>query len=150
MQKKIILTGIILIMAGSLFAGSKIWHEDFDEAAAMAKKENKPMLLNFSGSDWCVWCKRLNDEVFTKEPFVEYADSSLILISLDFPRFKSQEEALRLRNRKLAERFGIRGFPTVILLDAGGDLIARTGYREGGAGAYVTHLKALIGTGPEE
>ena len=139
----------MLMVAVSVFAENKAWHDDFEIAAALAKKENKPMLLNFSGSDWCTWCKRLSKEVFTKDEFLEYAGSDLVLVLLDFPKFQAQDEKIKAQNNALAQKYGIRGFPTVILLDSGGKLVAQTGYQAGGAASYVTYLKKLLAV-PEE
>jgi protein disulfide-isomerase len=120
------------------------WLSDFDRARAMAEEEGVPILINFSGSDWCGWCMRLEDEVFTQQPFLDFAEESLILFVADFPRQKQLPEKTAIQNQNLARKFGIRGLPTILLVNAEGEEIARTGYQRGGAETYVRHLKTLI------
>jgi protein disulfide-isomerase len=127
--------------------GKVAWLTDFEEAKDLAGRKNLPILVNFSGSDWCGWCMKLSNEVFTQSAFLKYADENLVLFLADFPRQKKQDEAIRSQNEKLARRFGLRGFPTVLILDARGNELARTGYQYGGAEKYVEHLKGLIASG---
>lgn len=120
------------------------WETDFEKAQERAKAEGKPMLLDFTGSDWCGWCIKLDEEVFSKSDFKRYADDNLILVELDFPAKKKQSKRVAEQNRNLQERFGVRGYPTIILLDSEGQEIARTGYKKGGAKKYVEHLESLL------
>ena len=138
------LTGLLFLLSGLASFGAEGWMTDFEAAQAKAAEIEKPMLLDFSGSDWCGWCIKLDKEVFSKEAFQEYAESELVLVELDFPRSKPQSEELKAQNQALAEKYGVRGFPTIILLSPEGELIARTGYRRGGAEAYVAHLKEAL------
>ncbi len=121
-----------------------IWLTDYEKAIAAAKEKDLPVLINFSGSDWCIWCIKLMEEVFEKEEFVEYAEENLVLLNLDFPRESDQSKEVQAANQALAERFGIEGFPTVILLNSKEEIIGQTGYREGGPEAYVDHLKKML------
>lgn len=120
------------------------WLTSFSEAKQEATKRKVPILADFSGSDWCGWCIKLDKEVFSKPEFAEYASKHLVLLLVDFPRKKPQDAGLKKQNQKLSDQFGIEGFPTVILLNAEGNVIARTGYQPGGAEAYVKHLQKLI------
>lgn len=124
--------------------GSANWLTDFEAAQSVAKSEGKPLLLDFTGSDWCIWCIRLKDEVFTREAFTDYADAEVVLVELDFPRKKEQSDEVKAQNAALAKKYGVRGFPTIVLLSPEGDLIGKTGYRKGGPEAYVEHLKELL------
>ena len=141
------LTAVAVFLAfsagASLFAGDT-WLTDFEAAREKAAEEEKPMLLDFNGSDWCGWCIKLKKEVFSQEAFQSYADEELILVDLDFPRNKPQSDELKAQNAALAEKYGVRGFPTIILLSPEGEIIAKTGYRPGGAEAYVEHLQELL------
>jgi protein disulfide-isomerase len=111
----------------------------------MAKAENKHLLIDFSGSDWCGWCIRLDNEVFSQAAFKEYADENLILMLADFPRDKSnQSAALQKQNDELLKEYGVRGFPTVFILDPDGNTIDKTGYQEGGPESYVDYIKKVI------
>jgi protein disulfide-isomerase len=123
--------------------GSK-WMTSLDEAKASSVSRKVPILVNFSGSDWCMWCIRLDKEVFSTKTFKDYADQNLVLLSIDFPRTKTQSDALRAQGEALASQFKIEGLPTVILMDATGRELARTGYQAGGAAGYVDHLKGLL------
>src|SRR3989339_576822 len=92
------------------------WKENLDEALKTAQLENKTVLVNFTGSDWCIWCKRLNEEVFSKPEFAEYAEKNLVLVRIDFPRDKEQTQATKYYNQQLAAQFKIEGYPTIVLL----------------------------------
>jgi protein disulfide-isomerase len=121
------------------------WITDYEKAMEMAKAENKHILINFSGSDWCGWCIRLDKEVLSQQAFKDFADENLVLMLADFPRDKSkQSDALKKQNEKLAEKYGVRGFPTVFILDPEGNVIDKTGYQEGGAEAYVDYISKVI------
>ncbi len=121
------------------------WEDDFAKALERAQKENKHVLVDFSGSDWCGWCMKLDEEVFSKKAFKDYAKDNLVLVLLDFPRRKELPKKTREQNEELLKKYGVRGFPTVLILSPKGEEIARTGYKPGGAEAYVEHLKKLIG-----
>lgn len=120
------------------------WLENYAEALAAAKQLKRPVLIDFTGSDWCGWCIKLDREVFSQKAFIKYAKRDLVLLKLDFPQRKKLSEALQKQNMELAKKFGIRGFPTIVIVDAEGKEIARTGYQRGGAKNYVDHLKDLL------
>lgn len=121
------------------------WSTDFEKAQARAKEEGKYMLVDFSGSDWCGWCVKLDKEVFSMNAFKNYAKENLVLVLADFPRDKSKQSAeLQKQNKALAEKFGIQGFPTVYILDPNGKPIDKTGYQAGGPEAYVEYIKKAI------
>jgi thioredoxin-related protein/predicted negative regulator of RcsB-dependent stress response len=119
------------------------WLTNMEIAMAQAKKENKDILIDFTGSDWCGWCKKLDAEVFTKPAFKKQAPEMFVLVKLDFPQTIPQPENIKEYNRKWMEKFGVRGFPTIILTDAEGNRYAQTGYQQGGAEKYIAHLKEI-------
>ncbi len=124
------------------------WITDFELATATAKQENRYVLLDFTGSDWCPPCKAVRAEVLTQKEFVDYANKHLVPVMVDFPRYKEQSEAQQDQNSKLAERFGIRAFPTFILLDPQGKEVARhMGYFAGGPERFVQFLDAEVKSG---
>jgi protein disulfide-isomerase len=132
------------IMASMVCARAELnWLTDFEAAAAKGKSDNKLVLLNFTGSDWCGWCKRLNAEVFSKPQFQEYAAKNLVLVELDFPRFKQQSDAVKKQNGQLASKYQIEGFPTVVVLNAAGKVVGELGYMQGGADAFIAALEQL-------
>ncbi|HQB49632.1 MAG TPA: thioredoxin family protein [Candidatus Cloacimonas sp.] len=120
------------------------WLTDWDQAIAVAKKQKLPILVDFTGSDWCIWCKKLDSEVFSKEEFINYAKKNLVLLKLDFPHGIPQSDAMKAANKKKMNEFNIEGFPTIVLVNAEGKEIARTGYRPGGAESYINHLQDLL------
>jgi len=141
----LVVLGLAVGMLGSLRASAGEWETDFAKASEAAKKDGKPMLLDFTGSDWCGWCMKLDKEVFKKSEFKDYAKQSLILVQLDFPHQKPQSKKLKEQNAALAKKYEIKGYPTIILLSSEGELVGQTGYQPGGAEKYVEHLKSLLG-----
>jgi len=129
------------------FVGREIWSTDFAAAKSQAASEGKDILMDFTGSDWCEWCIRLNDEVFRHAEFAQYAKENFVLLELDFPQDKSKLLAETMaQNSELQTRFGIQGFPTILLADAEGRPYAQTGYQQGGPEGFVKHLGELKGT----
>jgi len=120
------------------------WLTDYQKACSLAKKHNRPILIDFTGSDWCGWCIKLKKEVFDKKAFKKYAGKNLILLEIDFPQKKAQSSKLKKQNKALSEKYQVRGYPTIILTDYQGNKIAQTGYREGGEKKYVQHLEDLL------
>ncbi|MBN2651926.1 MAG: thioredoxin family protein [Spirochaetales bacterium] len=117
------------------------WIDDFQVAVEKAQSENKNILINFTGSDWCKWCKNLWSEVFSKEKFKEYAEENLVLLYLDFPRYNKISSKLEKQNDFLFNTFPVRGYPTVFLLEPNLNLLLITGYKSGGPSNYVKHLE---------
>lgn len=117
---------------------------DFKLAQEIARETKRPILLIFSGSDWCGWCVRLDKEVFSTAAFKNWAEKNLVCVLLDFPRRKPQSAELKKQNRALQAKYGVRGFPTVYLVKADGSVIGRTGYVKGGPQKYILNLKAMM------
>ncbi len=139
---KILVTiGMLLL---TLNVQAKSWETDFEKASEEAKESGKYILLDFSGSDWCGWCIKLEKEVFKKNDFKKYADDNLVCVLIDFPNKKRLSKKEKAQNAELAKRFGVRGYPTVIVLDSNGELAGRTGYQKGGPENYVSHLTEII------
>ncbi len=124
-------------------ASKQGWLTDLKAAQADAKAQNKILLVDFTGSDWCGWCIKLDKEVFSKPEFKEYADKNLILLEVDFPRSTNFAEAERRQNEKLAQVHGIQGFPTVVVLDSEGRRLGTLGYTAGGPAAFIAELERL-------
>jgi thioredoxin-related protein len=120
------------------------WLTNYQQAQALSKKTGKPILMDFTGSDWCGWCIRLEDEVFSKSEFKKYAEKNVILLELDFPQRKAIDPKTKEQNEMLAKMYGVRGFPTILLTDHNGKVIAQTGYQQGGPKAYIKHIKDLL------
>jgi len=120
------------------------WLTDFNKAKKEASEKKLPILADFSGSDWCGWCIKLNKEVFSQKEFKAFAKDRVVLFLADFPRDKKLSAEVKAQNEQLQQTYGVKGFPTVLLLDADGKVIARTGYRRGGAAVYVDYLEKLL------
>lgn len=132
---------VALLSLGSVHAAETVWLTDYEKAARQAAEEKKPMVLNFTGSDWCGWCIRLDKEVFSQKEFVDYAKENVVLVKLDFPRTKPQSAEEKKQNEALASKFGIEGFPTIVVLDAKGKQIGQLGYERGGAAKWIQSLE---------
>ena len=92
------------------------WYNDLSKAVPISVKEKKPIMLFFTGSDWCGWCMRLKKEVFNHEEFKIWTDENIILVELDFPRRKKIDPKILNQNRELARIFGVSGYPTCWLV----------------------------------
>ena len=120
------------------------WETDLEVAKKRAKDEDKVILADFTGSDWCGWCIKLKKEVFDKPEFKEYAKKHLVMLELDFPHEKRLPAKEKEQNEKLSQEFKVEGFPTILLMNAKGKEVGRTGYQDGGPEKYVEHLKGLL------
>ena len=131
-----------LSAASSTQAGPE-WLTDYKKAQQEAKTNNRLLLVDFTGSDWCGWCIKLNKEVFSQTEFKDYANKNLVLMEVDFPRAKAQASSLKKQNQELAQQYQIQGFPTVVVLNGDGQKIGELGYMEGGAATFIAELEKL-------
>lgn len=132
----------VFIFASRAVAGDAQWTVDYEKALTKAKEQNKHVLLDFTGSDWCYFCKELQKHVFTKNEFKEFAGKKLILVELDFPSRKEQPEEIKKRNRKLASQYKIEGYPTIVLLNSEGkEVFRKVGYAGTKAEDYIAELR---------
>jgi thioredoxin-related protein len=124
-------------------AGGSDWMTDLPKAQAQAKAENKMVLIDFTGSDWCGWCIKLDKEVFSTPEFKKYAKDNLVLVEIDFPRRKEQSAETKKANAELAKKYKVRGYPTIIVLDGEGKQIGELGYMAGGPKVFTAELDKL-------
>ena len=143
MKKLLLLCGLLAFTSALSAAEDVAWTTDYKAALAQAKAQNRHVFLFFTGSDWCSWCKRLNREILSTDEFKDYAAKKLILVELDFPRGKPQSNDVKEQNAKLADRFKIEGYPTVIVLNSSGKKIGELGYQEGGPSPFVEALSKM-------
>jgi protein disulfide-isomerase len=134
----------LTILASAAFAAAG-WGDNYEKAVAQAKAENKMVLLDFTGSDWCGWCIKLDEEVFSKQEFKDYAKDNLVLMEVDFPNAKPQSKELKEQNAKLQKEHGVRGYPTIIVLNPAGEKVGQLGYMKGGPEVFIAKLKELKG-----
>ena len=148
MKTHLCLGFVLALFVTSVFAAPQSdpvkWLDDFVAAKAEAKKSNKPILANFTGSDWCPWCIKLEKEILSQKAFEDYASANLVLFIADFPRHKELPATVQKQNDELQGKYNIPGFPTVLLLDADGKVLGRTGYNRGGVEPFVSELKDLL------
>src|SRR5947209_2105501 len=98
-MKKIATLMLVCWSALSAIAGEKVqWLTDLPKAQAKAKAEHKLVMMDFTGTDWCPWCIKLNKEVFSTPEFSEFAAKNLVLVEVDFPRRKVQSNELKAAN----------------------------------------------------
>jgi protein disulfide-isomerase len=119
------------------------WMTDYSAALARAKEEQKKVFLFFTGSDWCGWCMRLEREILKLPAFTAYAKENLVLVKLDFPRGFRLPAAEAAQNQQLSKQYGVRGYPTVVVLDPAGRQVGQLGYQAGGPGPFIQQLNAM-------
>ncbi|MCO6493650.1 MAG: thioredoxin family protein [Phaeodactylibacter sp.] len=108
-----LLLAAFAIAQGKYTAENEGWLVDIDQAYALSQKTGKPIMANFTGSDWCGWCKKLTANVFSQPEFKKWANKNVILLELDFPRRKQIPDEIRQQNYSLQQAFQVRGYPTV-------------------------------------
>ncbi len=144
MKKIISLLVAALFLACAPRPGQAVeWRTDLPQAAADASENQRLLLLNFSGSDWCGWCKKLDAEVFSQPAYQTFAAAHLVSVIADFPQAKPQEEALRIQNERLQQFFQVEGFPTLLLFSPEGELIGQLGYQPGGPEAFIQAIQQV-------
>lgn len=145
----IILCTVVLMQCCLLCAaeskGAIRWLTNYEEAVKQARSASQPMVLFFTGSDWCGWCNKLDEEVFDTKDFADSAGNKFIFVKLDFPLYSAQDPQLKAQNKQLQQKFDVRSYPTVILFDAQqNQQIGITGYRAGGGKQYGAHLSKML------
>jgi thioredoxin-related protein len=140
---------IVVLMSGCVWlqtqAADLTWLTDLPKAQAEAKAENKLVLMDFTGSDWCPWCIKLDKETLSQPEFADYAKKNLVLMLLDFPREKPQSDELKKANADLQKKYSVDGFPTLIAIKPDGTVVmTQVGYLEGGPKALIEKLDAAL------
>ena len=126
-------------------AGGEDWMTDFEAAKKQAEKENKVILADFTGSDWCPPCMALNKKVLTTQAFKKFAAEKFVLVEIDFPRAKKQSPELKKANQELQEKYKIEGFPTIMILDSKGNKIEEfVGYGGEDAEKFIAKLQKVL------
>jgi protein disulfide-isomerase len=157
-MKSILLSAFALITFVSFSQKEALtWHNDLQKAVSISQKEKKPMMLFFTGSDWCGWCHKLQKEVFYQEEFVKWAKDNVVLVEVDFPSskgeaYKKQTDEIRQQNNLLQQQFSVRGYPTIWFVKPEktkeGKLnlaqLGQTGYVAGGAQNWINGANAFI------
>jgi protein disulfide-isomerase len=123
-------------------AADLAWLTNLEKAQERAKADKKAVLINFTGSDWCGFCIKLDKDVFATKDFADYAQDNLVLVKADFPRKTQLPDDLKKANAKLKDRYEVKGFPTLVMVDGDGRLLGKkVGYGGGGAKAVIDEFK---------
>ena len=146
-MRLIISTVSLLLFLSSYSQESNIWITDYEQAIDLSKKKNVPILISFSGSDWCRPCMLLSKTIFETNRFHSFAKDSLVLLNIDFPRRKkntpSKDEMIK--RETLAEKYNKNGsFPLVIIINQEGSVLGETGYKKITVNEYINHIKTLM------
>ena len=144
MRKTLLAAAALAALAAGAKTSTPVgWTDDYDAALKKAAAERKFLVADFSGSDWCGWCKRLDREVFDTEMFRKEATNRFVLLMIDTPMNKSLlSDKAKTQNPALVKKYAIRGFPTVLMLDQNGKVVHQTGYQAGGPVPYLEMLNA--------
>ena len=142
-MKKIVAGLLVTLGLLQVSASELNWMTDLPKAQAKAKAEKKLVMMDFTGSDWCGWCIKLDKEVFSTPEFTEYAKKNLVLVEVDFPNKKKQSPELKKANAELQKKYRIEGYPTIIVLNGEGKKIGELGYMKGGPKAFTAELEKL-------
>lgn len=151
-MKKIYLIAVFFLGLVVTQAQELKWHTDVKEAIAIGNKERKPLLLFFTGSDWCGWCIRLQKEVLLTPEFTKWAKEKVVLVELDYPRSVPQTQEVKRQNYELQNAFGVQGYPTVYFATAStredGKInfqgLGKTGYVPGGPVAWLEVANGIL------
>jgi protein disulfide-isomerase len=138
-----------LALAAIAFATTSVfakpgWEDDFDKGLAKAKTEKKVALVDFTGSDWCGWCIKLDKEIFSQSKFQDYAKDKLVLVEVDFPRSKPLPKEKQEKHDALMKKYKVEGFPTVLVFNAEGKQVGELGYTKGGPDAFIAELEKVL------
>ncbi|WP_333878345.1 thioredoxin family protein [Flavobacterium sp.] len=150
-MKKFALTLFLVLGSLTIQAQELKWETDINKAMEISKKSKKPLMLFFTGSDWCGWCIRLQKEVLKTPEFAKWANKNVVLVELDFPRRSPQQPELQKQNQELQQIFGIQGFPTVWFAKASKkdgkinfEQLGSTGYVAGGPAAWLSGADQIL------
>ena len=130
---------------------NNVWYDDLEVASKIAYKTNKPIMLFFTGSDWCIWCTRLQQQVFEQEAFKTWASENVILVELDFPNKKVLPAKIKEQNQMLQKQFAVQGYPTCWFVEVvkNGDAftlkkLGQTGYMQGGPEPWIANANTFF------
>ena len=153
-MKKIFIALLLVAGSFSVQAQDIFWETNLNKAAEVAMKQNKPLLMFFTGSDWCGWCIRLQNEVLKTPEFAAWAQKNVVLVELDFPRRSPQAPDIQQQNAQLQQMFEVRGYPTIWLAtpskkDGKMNLgkLGSTGYVAGGPSKWLEGANQILANG---
>ena len=150
-MKKTLLTLLFILGSYAVEAQELVWNNNLKNAIEVSKKTKKPLLLFFTGSDWCGWCIRLQTEVFKTPEFVKWANENVVLVELDFPRRTVLAPEITEQNNQLQQFFAVQGYPTVWFVNASNsdgkvniEKLGNTGYLAGGPKVWLETANGIL------
>ncbi|WP_213357451.1 disulfide reductase DsbH [Chlamydiifrater phoenicopteri] len=115
--------------------------ESLKEATEASQRDRKPICLFFTGSDWCIWCIRMEKQIMSTPEFANFSRKHLHMVLVDFPQSTPLDESTKQQNRLLKQKYNVNGFPELVFIDSEGKVLSRQGYEQGGARPYISKLK---------
>jgi thioredoxin-related protein len=150
-MKKIAILAALLFFTVSAKSQDLKWYTDVKEASEISMKTKKPLMLFFTGSDWCGWCMKLQKEVFQTADFSKWANENVVLVELDFPKRKQLSAELTTQNNDFGQMFAIRGYPTAWLVTPAKsndqisfERLGSIGYVAGGPSAWIKQVNTIL------
>ena len=150
-MKNVFIAIAFLCILTSANAQDLVWETDIYKSIERSKTEKKPILLFFTGSDWCGWCIRLQNEVYKTPEFTAWAKQNVILVDLDYPKRTPQAEILKAQNGSLQQTFAIQGFPSIRIVNAdlkdakiNFELLGGLGYMAGGPKTWIAAADDIL------
>lgn len=145
MKKSILFTCLFLLSNFVLSAydnrGQINWLTNYEEALRQGAATSKPIILFFTGSDWCSWCIKLEEESLNTPEFADLAGKEFVFLKLDYPLNRRPPPEIVIQNKKLKKEFDIQGYPTIVMIDGEKQqIIGRTPYRAGGGRQFALFL----------
>lgn len=140
-MNKFLLATLSCLIAATLNAADSQWTTSLPQAKGIAARDGKLILLDFTGSDWCGWCKKLHQETFEQQAFLDFAAKNLVLVEVDFPHNKAQSDELKAANDALKNKYNVHGFPTLVLMKSDETVLwKQPGYLPGGPAAMISQV----------
>lgn len=151
LKRLLFMVAFLASITGYSQGTNAVWHTDFTKAVEIATKENKAILMFFTGSDWCGWCKKIQKEVFVQKAFGDWAKKNVVLVELDFPRRVAQSDAIKQQNANLAQQLGVQGYPTIYFVQSLKKtgktelaVLGSLGYQPGGPSSFITSANTVL------
>lgn len=150
-MKKTLIALLFILGSYAVEAQELVWSNNLRNSVEVSKKTKKPLTLFFTGSDWCGWCIKLQNEVFRTPEFVKWANENVVLVELDFPRRTALAPEITEQNNQLQQFFAVQGYPTVWFVNAtlsdgkiNMDKLGSTGYLAGGPKVWVDNANSIL------
>ncbi len=134
---------LMLFCCSFLAAADLKWMTNFQEATTLSKESNKPVVILFTGSDWCAWCTKAEKEIFNTPDFQAATLNKFLFVKADFPLNTDLPLDLVIQNEKLKNQYGVKGFPTIVVISPSGEVLGSLGYKEGGGAKFAETLLSL-------